>query len=457
MDKVILLFVAIVVLLGVSLSGMFKKSTTNTTGGLPVASVKCLDFDPPSTSNTVNFNNLNYGLIKSDAQILEPSKFAEMTPMGQVDGKTVYSMGIDYFGTKTDPNIIFVLKNIESKSPYVFDIYIKDGVPIPDYIKNCRSTGGRLTIVEGEENNFPPSAFNKAQVLNLTESTIAAGYIHNKNKTTLAFVNALGGSKIVGELFVKSKNRNYSLMFHLGTIYLMDGQDAYEYLPSERPIDFSRSSKESLQLKKLTFVITPSYSWWTPICKPAIYLYPQKRQNTNVKVKTKGRFTLTIPEYKNNGWDVVASPNGKIEFDNKLYPYLYYESEIPTAIINVPKNGFVVKFESLNKLFDSLLPRIGLAENEAREFSLYWNKALPYSSYYFVGVMENKDIDAIEPLEIFPNPDTVIRVRLYFKAIPTNIKVEEPVIKTPKRKGFSVVEWGGMVEKIADSSFTCGQ
>jgi hypothetical protein len=40
----------------------------------------------------------------------------------------------------------------------------------------------------------------------------------------------------------------------------------------------------------------------------------------------------------------------------------------------------------------------------------------------------------------------MIRLEFYFKPIKSNMKLQEPVITTPERKGFTVVEWGGVLD-----------
>ncbi|MEK7502476.1 MAG: hypothetical protein AAB609_03035, partial [Patescibacteria group bacterium] len=86
-----------------------------------------------------------------------------------------------------------------------------------------------------------------------------------------------------------------------------------------------------------------------------------------------------------------------------------------------------------------------------------WTKALPRSPYYFVGIMDKESIDQIEPLDINPSPDSIIRVRLYFEMLEKSISVKRPVITTPQRNGFTVVEWGAMVKTDRNSPFTCSQ
>lgn len=457
MNKIISAFILIVIIGAAAMSGILSQESRPNTQG-PAAITKCVDFDPPSTSEKISFGGASYGLIKKDAQIKEDFKFAEMKKIGEIDGRGLYNMGAsNYFGESISADVVFLLKNTTLASPYIFDIYIKDGIPIPDVIKNCKSTGGELTLVIDDPEAFPPYAFNKTDIKNLSDDTIAPAFVYNSNKTTTEFVNSLSGVKNIGSLYVASKNKDFPIMAHLGTAYLIDDSFAYEYLPSDNPIDIKKTTKKSIQLKKIVFVTTPTYSWFTPSCKPAIYLYPEKRENVNVAIKTKGRFTLTIPSYPASGWNVVANPDGRIEYKDSLYPYLYYESEIPTAYVARPEKGFVVKFDQLPAFFDNILVNLGLNKKEAAEFKEYWEKVLPKSAYYFIGVMDEEDINSLEPLSINPAPETLIRVRLYFEAQDAPIKVAGPVITSKKRIGFTAVEWGGMIKLEKDSSFTCSQ
>lgn len=215
---------------------------------------------------------------------------------------------------------------------------------------------------------------------------------------------------------------------------------------------------------------------WNIHCKPAIYLYPTYPTNINVKVNTKGELTYTDPKYPsdNSGWNVLAYPDGRLKYygknvdslgenkgDDYLYPYLYYESKVPDGLINLPTKGLVVPYETLQQSYSVLLPKLGLNREQVKDFSDYWQKTLPYSPYYFLGIMAQKDIDFIEPLDINPSPVTNIRVRIYFKALdkkPNNsLELAQilPTINTPKYKGFTLVEWGGMVKTDPLHPFTC--
>jgi len=92
---------------------------------------------------------------------------------------------------------------------------------------------------------------------------------------------------------------------------------------------------------------------------------------------------------------------------------------------------------------------------ETKEFKEYWTKALPKSAYYFIGVVPQDNLNIIEPLTISPKQDMTIRVSLYFEALKNPRAVTQPIIVTPTRNGFTVVEWGGMVKQDKDHPFTC--
>jgi hypothetical protein len=223
-------------------------------------------------------------------------------------------------------------------------------------------------------------------------------------------------------------------------------------------VQVTPNGKQRLQLE--TFKVQQAQTkseWLGAWCKPAIYLYPQQKTAVNVQVAPKGKFNLTIPQYPANGWDVTAYPDGKIvDKNNAIYPYLYWEAAIPDKLINEPKQGYVVTHDELDGLFADVLPKLGLNNNESSEFSKYWLKALPESNYYFVGVLPENEIDALAPLKISPQPDSVLRVTLFFKTLDQKIDVQAPTLTGFDRKGFAVTEWGAFFKADKNhKDFTC--
>lgn len=218
------------------------------------------------------------------------------------------------------------------------------------------------------------------------------------------------------------------------------------------------SSQKKIQMAGvIPETISVEEDWYYPYCKPVIYLYPKEKTDVSVVLKTKGALTRTDPLYPQSGWNVTAYPNGKIESGDKSYNYLYYESRIKDSDIQKPKEGYVAAFSDLPKFYSQTLPKLGLSQKETEDFKTYWEKALLYSPYYFVGVFKEEEIENIETFTVSPKPSSVIKVRIYFEALDKKKEVKSPEIKTPERKGFTVVEWGGMVKRDKNHPFTCSE
>ncbi len=216
--------------------------------------------------------------------------------------------------------------------------------------------------------------------------------------------------------------------------------------------------RENLQLQTFKVIQTPvSIPWLSPYCKPAVYLYPEQTSLINVKVGSSEPLTFTDPLYPQGGWNVLADSTGILNYQNKIYDYLYYETKVADSSFEKPQTGFVVEKNELSNLFAKILPKLGLNSKESKQFSDYWLKALPNSPFYFVGIVPQTTLNSLTSLIVNPRPATEIRVTLYFEPIEQKTTVDEPSIVTPKRTGFTIVEWGGIFKKNKDSNFSCFQ
>ena len=219
--------------------------------------------------------------------------------------------------------------------------------------------------------------------------------------------------------------------------------------------------KEQLQLEWFQF--DPPIGVWGTHCKPAVYLYPRQKQLVNVRVYPKGELTYTDPVYDElRGWTVWAEPGGNLEFgisnlESRKYDYLYYESKLLDSEIRKPQEGWVVKSGDMAMLLDRILPQLGLNEKEKADFEEYWLGKLPESPYYFVGLIDKQQRDYLETLDVTPDPETSIRFSLFFEQLDEFRIVKEPSIVTPKREGFTLVDWGGMIKLHPGTEFTCSQ
>jgi len=184
-------------------------------------------------------------------------------------------------------------------------------------------------------------------------------------------------------------------------------------------------------------------------CKPVIYLYPTKKQNINVKVIPKDEFLFTYPKYPENGWDVVAKPNGKIEYKNRTYNYLFWEGVSSAEYKIDMTKGFEVDSDTLIQFFEHTLTKLGLTTEEQTDFITYWGPKLEENQLNFIHFEFTEGCEKnIAKLEVTPKPDTFIRIFMTYHYIDDPIAIgldykDTQIIPTYKRKGFTVVEWGG--------------
>ena len=165
----------------------------------------------------------------------------------------------------------------------------------------------------------------------------------------------------------------------------------------------------------------------------------------SVKLTPLGGIDASLPSYL-DGWRVIAFPSGKLlDFQtNKIYPYLFWEGK--SDLYQTPQKGFVVKNKELDQFFNYKLKELGLLEKEIADFKAFWIPQMlaKDAPYYFITFLAQSEINRLAPLSVQPAPDTVIRVLMDFKPLRQPITVSEPRLITPKREGFTVVEWGGV-------------
>jgi len=391
-----------------------------------------------------------------------PSKLRKV---GQTaDGKEVWWLDKNHLNDDTS-NFIFILLE-KDQTNHTFDIYIdqaeKDKLatdPKYEFVRNCKETGGLVPVVEGPATpTFPPQVisvllptdprlvylvFTPSDFYDDFKTEYAPWYIRIEEKGKPGAAKKIGSLKVT----ISGQTKDYEAFYHAAIIYLTDLADSKSYLynPSWEEPPFSQSRNPTLQLTALKFITTSEWTWATPECKPALYLYPKEKTSLSVKLNPSGKLTYTNPVY-GDGWNsVTAYSDGKLFYEGRTYPYLYYEAEIEK--IRTPKEGWVVRREELGRFFDKILPSLGLNRTEADEFKAYWIPVLGKAPYYFVGLIPQEEIERIEPISFSQKPDTFIRVRLFFEPLQARVPVPEPEIAPiPPRQGFTAVDWGGILK-----------
>ena len=176
--------------------------------------------------------------------------------------------------------------------------------------------------------------------------------------------------------------------------------------------------------------------------KPVIYLYPVRTMDVNVRVRLNdGWFTESIPAGSGD-WNVTASPDGRLtdKATGETYDYIYWESSAGTDYDW--SKGYVVKGSESEQFLLRILPAMGLSKKEYTEFIDYWLPRLQKNEYNLITFQTVCYTDAVR-MDISPEPDSVLRVFMVFKAVDGAAPVAAPEIHPFERNGFTVVEWGG--------------
>lgn len=283
----------------------------------------------------------------------------------------------------------------------------------------------------------------------------------NKNEYSYQAITGCGASKFLDvDLEVKPEELKQA-----GTT--INGDKVYEFSNPDHPYlkktydERNNYLPESAQISYQDFIKSrPLFYWIDPLnrivkfknakfqplaecAKPVIYLYPKQKQLVEVEISPKGGLLFTEPQY-DGLWKVYAYPDGKIinTKDNKTYPYLFWEGR--GGLYQMPNKGFVSAKDSLAVDISQKLSEIGLNNIEIKDFLEYWLPYMQDSPYYFYTFLDTKMVDNIAPLRISPKPDTIIRVIMDFKPLAEPTPVQSYTIKPVERKGFTVIEWGGV-------------
>jgi hypothetical protein len=185
------------------------------------------------------------------------------------------------------------------------------------------------------------------------------------------------------------------------------------------------------------------------MCKPVIYLYPQSEINLNLKINLNGGLTYTDPLYK-NGWKVSATPDGRIKNleNGERYDYLLWEG----VGTNYPEQdkGWVVQKKHLSLFLDEKLKILGLNKKEIGDFKEYWLARLNEKPFYKISFLAREQFDSLASIDFYPiKPNVFIRILMTAQGVDDYINIPEQNLpaNTPRRYGFTAVEWGGALLK----------
>jgi len=174
--------------------------------------------------------------------------------------------------------------------------------------------------------------------------------------------------------------------------------------------------------------------------KPVIYLYPETETEVSVKLDFNGTLRSVYPAY-DNGWTVLARPDGTLtDASGREYYCLFWEGE--SAVAYDLSTGFCVSGADTAAFLEDTLRQLGLTDQEANEFIIYWLPRMENNAYNLISFQQERYTDnAI--LTIDPMPDSLLRVFMAWKSLDTPVEVAPQELIGFERSGFTVVEWGG--------------
>lgn len=188
---------------------------------------------------------------------------------------------------------------------------------------------------------------------------------------------------------------------------------------------------------------TPTIYYMAEPDKPVIYLYPENETDVHVELElTESELHTTYPKY-NNGWDVVAYPDGTLlnKADGSHHKYLFWDSVNCRTRFDFSK-GFCVAGSDTEKFLKEKLTYMGLTEYEMNEFIVYWLPRMEHNAYNLISFQGDAYTDSAK-LTITPAPDSECRIFMAYVPLENAVDIEPQQLDTFERKGFSVVEWGG--------------
>lgn len=187
------------------------------------------------------------------------------------------------------------------------------------------------------------------------------------------------------------------------------------------------------------------YRFLGDYAKPVIYLYPTEQTDVSVSINFNGILTCTYPEY-DDGWNVTAYPDGTLinKVDGLEYSYLFWEGK---GVADWDfSSGFVVKGSDTVKFMQEKLEYLGLNTREKNDFIVYWLPLMKHNKYNLI-TFQATAYENNAKLHIKPEPDSILRVFMAYKALDKYIDIPEQQLNSFNRNGFTVVEWGGTEAK----------
>lgn len=250
------------------------------------------------------------------------------------------------------------------------------------------------------------------------------------------------------EIGISERGSKIYFIDDVNDVLVKFGYKAYleDQMPNKKPIgEFLKDYGLVFWKNDLGQVVVYLNSKYVPAvecAKPVIYLYPERGMNVSVKVGA--RIRRSDPVY-GNGWNVYASPAGQLIVEGKTYDSLYWDG-LGEGVYPKIESGTIVKREAVEEVIRRQLGHIGLNNKEIDDFLVFWLPKMPLKKYVRLTWLLTGEMNRLAPLRINPEPRSLIRVFLDFEGCDSNIFLKSQTLPHYDRRGFTVVEWGGLLK-----------
>lgn len=313
-----------------------------------------------------------------------------------------------------------------------------------DYKFMCRTKGNDETVLPFKD--VPKDYWARDYI----EYAYSKGVINGKNRATFAHDESITIRDCIVILLNSSIKNGDQKRLLLNSVKALGGYpDGYLKIAEENELIADQLCDKIATRGEVAVILYNIYNHETNFSyitagKPVIYLYPQKETDVNVKVTFDGNFTFTYPEY-NDGWTVTANSDGTLISGITEYPYLFWEGKVINYSPQVDE-GFLVSRKETVPFLEEKLKILGLNEKERADFITYWAPKLIKNEYNIIK-FDTEEYASKVSLSIEPQPDSMIRVFMIYKAANGTEKIKEQKLDRVQRKGFIAVEWGGAIEE----------
>ncbi|MBN1334681.1 MAG: hypothetical protein JXB39_01840, partial [Deltaproteobacteria bacterium] len=174
---------------------------------------------------------------------------------------------------------------------------------------------------------------------------------------------------------------------------------------------------------------------YTSVDAPYLYLYPEVPESMHVELFDPGVVTASDPPYPEEGWDLLALPDGTLLTEHGPRPFLFYELAVETERFQYDE-GWCVPGRLAQATIEEAMEDLGFLPREIDDFAAFWDPQFPGAEWMTIYPQTR----GLYRLPIRPRPDHLLRGIFVLEA--GCRPVAPPDLEPVPREGTHAAEWG---------------